>query len=93
MLRDNTYIRRAAVKKGNKSLGYPVISFAQRDDIMLETLVASLGIAKYSSIVVLSSVDSWKNLALFTLRQNIYTDPQVPLQVEQKIYKIGDPSA
>jgi acetyl-CoA decarbonylase/synthase complex subunit gamma len=93
MLRDNTYIRRAAVKKGNKSLGYPVISFAQRDDVMLETLIAALGIAKYSSIVVVSSIDKWKNLALFTLRQNIYTDPQVPLQVEQKIYKIGDPSA
>ena len=92
MLRDNTYIRRAAVKKGNKSVGFPVISFAQRDDNMLETLIASLGIAKYSSIVVLSSIERWKNLALFTLRQNIYTDPQVPLQVEQKIYKIGDPS-
>ena len=93
MLRDNTYIRRAAVKKGNKSVGYPVISFAQRDDVMLETLIAALGIAKYSSIVVVSSIDKWKNLALFTLRQNIYTDPQVPLQVEQKIYKIADPSA
>ncbi len=93
MLRDNTYIRRAAVKKGNKSVGFPVISFAQRDDAMLETLIAALGITKYSSIVVVSSIDKWKNLALFTLRQNIYTDPQVPLQVEQKIYKIGDPSA
>ncbi len=93
MLRDNTYIRRAAVKKGNKSVGYPVISFAQRDDVMLETLVSALGITKYSSIVVVSSIDKWKNLALFTLRQNIYTDPQVPLQVEQKIYKIADPSA
>jgi acetyl-CoA decarbonylase/synthase complex subunit gamma len=93
MLRDNTYIRRAAVKKGNKSLGYPVISFAQRDDVMLETLIAAVGITKYSSIVVVSSIDKWKNLALFTLRQNIYTDPQVPLQVEQKVYKIGDASA
>ncbi|MGD0281411.1 MAG: acetyl-CoA decarbonylase/synthase complex subunit gamma [Dissulfurispiraceae bacterium] len=93
MLRDNTYIRRAAVKKGNKSVGFPVISFAQRDDAMLETLIVALGITKYSSIVVVSSIDKWKNLALFTLRQNIYTDPQVPLQVEQKIYKIGDPSA
>jgi len=93
MLRDNTYIRRAAVKKGNKSVGYPVISFAQRDDVMLETLIAALGITKYASIVVVSSIDKWKNLALFTLRQNIYTDPQVPLQVEPKIYKIGDPSA
>jgi acetyl-CoA decarbonylase/synthase complex subunit gamma len=93
MLRDNTYVRRAAIKKGNKSLGYPIISFAQRDDNALETLIASLGIAKYASIVVLSSIDRWKNLALFTLRQNIYTDPQVPLQVEQKIYKIGQPTA
>ncbi|HXW69134.1 MAG TPA: hypothetical protein VEJ88_05965, partial [Dissulfurispiraceae bacterium] len=83
----------AAVKKGNKSVGYPVISFAQRDDAMLETLIAALGITKYASIVVVSSIEKWKNLALFTLRQNIYTDPQVPLQVEPKIYKIGDPAA
>ncbi len=92
ILESNTLIRRSAVKKNFKALGYPVITFAQRDDSMLETLVAALGVAKYSSIVVLSSVEKWKNLALFTLRQNIYTDPQVPMQVEQKIYKIGEPS-
>ena len=45
---------------------------------------------KYASIIVLSSVDKWKDLALFTLRQNIYTDPQVPMQVEQKVYKVGE---
>ena len=90
MLKDNTLVRRAAIKKTFKPLGYPVVSFAQRDDAMLETLVASVGIAKYSSIIVMSSVQRWKSLALFTLRQNIYTDPQVPMQVEQKIYKIGD---
>jgi len=55
--------------------------------------VAGLGVCKYASIVVLSSAEKWKNLALFTLRQNIYTDPQVPMQVEQKIYKIGDPTS
>jgi len=52
-----------------------------------------VGIAKYSSIIVLSSIAKWKNLALFTLRQNIYTDPQVPMQVEQKIYSIGEAKA
>ncbi|MBN2654072.1 MAG: acetyl-CoA decarbonylase/synthase complex subunit gamma [Nitrospirae bacterium] len=93
ILRDNTFIRRAAIKKSVKSVGYPVISFAQRDDHMLEALVASLCIAKYSSIVVLSSIEKWKSLALFTLRQNIYTDPQVPMQVEQKIYSIGEAGA
>ncbi len=89
ILRNNTLIRRAAIKKNFKPLGYPVITFAQRDadkdGNMLEVLLATLGIAKYSSIVVLSTIEKWKNLALFTLRQNIYTDPQVPMQVEQKI--------
>jgi acetyl-CoA decarbonylase/synthase complex subunit gamma len=93
ILRDNTLIRRAAIKKNFKALGYPVITFAQRDDSMVELLVTAVGVAKYSSIVVMSSVEKWKNLALFALRQNIYTDPQVPMQVEQKIYKIGEPSA
>lgn len=92
ILQDNTFIRRAAIKKNFKPLGYPVITFANREDRMLETLIASLGVTKYSSIVVLSSVEKWKSLVLFTLRQNIYTDPQVPMQVEQKIYKIGEPT-
>ena len=92
ILRDNTYIRRGALKKGNKSVGYPIITFAQRDEVMLETLIASLGVMKYASIVVMSSIDRWKSLALFTLRQNIYTNPQVPLQVKQDIYPIGTPT-
>jgi len=48
-------------------------------------------VAKYASITVLSSIEKWKSLALFALRQNIYTDPQVPMQVQQKIYNIGEP--
>jgi acetyl-CoA decarbonylase/synthase complex subunit gamma len=92
ILEHNTLIRRAAVKKNFKPLGYPVINFAQREDKLVEALIAAVGVAKYSSIIVLSSVEKWKNLVLFTLRQNIYTDPQVPMQVEQKVYKIGEPT-
>lgn len=92
ILEHNTLIRRAAIKKNFKPLGYPVITFAGREDNLVETLIASLGVAKYSSIIVLSSIEKWKDLALFTLRQNIYTDPQVPMQVEQKVYNIGEPT-
>ncbi len=91
ILEHNTLIRRAAVKKNFKPLGYPVITFARREDNLAEALIAAIGIAKYSSIIVLSNIEKWKDLALFTLRQNIYTDPQVPMQVEQKIYEIGEP--
>lgn len=91
LLEHNTLIRRASLKKNFKPLGYPVINFCQRGDSLLETLIGALGVMKYSSIIVLSSAEKWTNLVLFTLRQNIYTDPQVPMQVEQKIYKIGEP--
>jgi len=92
MIQYNTIIRRAALKKGFKPLGYPIINFVTREDSILEANISAIAIAKYASIVVLSSIEKWKNLALFTLRQNIYTDPQVPMQVEQKIYKIGEPT-
>ncbi|RMD52360.1 MAG: acetyl-CoA decarbonylase/synthase complex subunit gamma [Nitrospirae bacterium] len=87
----NTQIRRAALKKGFKPLGYPVINPILRDDPLLETTVAAIAICKYASLIILKDIEKWKNLALFTLRQNLYTDPQVPMQVEQKIYEIGEP--
>ncbi len=93
VIEDNTQIRRSALKKSFKPLGFPIINFAIRDDAMLETSIAAIAIAKYASIVVLSSVEQWKNLVLYTLRQNIYTDPQVPMQVKQNIYEIGEPTA
>jgi acetyl-CoA decarbonylase/synthase complex subunit gamma len=93
VIENNTLIRRAAIKKNFKPLGFPIINFMQREDSLHEALVAAVGVAKYASIIVLSSIEKWKNLALFTLRQNIYTDPQVPMQVEQKVYNIGEPKA
>jgi acetyl-CoA decarbonylase/synthase complex subunit gamma len=93
IIEHNTQIRRAALKKSFKPLGYPVINFVLRDDPIYETAIASVAIAKYASIVVVSSVEKWKNLVLFALRQNLYTDPQVPMQVEQKVYEISEPTA
>jgi len=93
IIEHNTLVRRAAIRKNFKPLGYPVITFAQREDSLVEVLITVIGVAKYSSIIVLSSIEKWKNLALFTLRQNLYTDPQVPMQVEQKVYKFGEPKS
>lgn len=61
-----------------------------RDSEFYETVTASLAILKYSSIIVLNSTPKWKNLILFTLKQNIYSDPQVPMQVKQDIYRVGE---
>ena len=61
-------------------------------DIFQEAIEAGVCIAKYASIVLIKTVESWQTLALLTLRQNIYTDPQKPLQVEPKAYTIGQVS-
>jgi len=35
--------------------------------------------------------EPWQVLPLLTERQNIYADPQKPMQVEQKLYAVGAP--
>ncbi len=88
-----TQIRRAALKKSAKGLGFPVMVFAgpQGVDAQQEVLRAGVYIMKYAAVIVLRSAENWQLLPLFTLKQNIYTDPQQPLQVEENVYKIGEP--
>lgn len=90
MMEHYTIMRRAAIKKNFKPLGYPIIAFAGRDNSLAEAMTAAAGTMKYASIIILNNVEKWKMLALLSLRQNIYTDPQVPMQVAQNIYKVGD---
>jgi acetyl-CoA decarbonylase/synthase complex subunit gamma len=94
MIRDYTLIRRAALKKTFRPLGYPILSFPYQltENKMEETLLASAGVIKYAGIVVLSDFEKEMLYPLLVLRQNIFTDPRVPLAVEQKIYEIGSVS-
>lgn len=87
-----TIIRRLAVKKTFRPLGYPVIRVFGSVDPETEAVMADLCTMKYASIVVLNDISRWKMYPIFTLRQNIYTDPQKPIQVEPKVYPIGTPS-
>lgn len=91
LLADLTQIRRLSLKKTFRPLGYPIISFVPEglDSTYEEVLYANTLIAKYAGIVVLRGDATWQILPLITIRQNIYTDPQKPIQVEAKIYPIG----
>jgi len=86
---DLTQIRRQALKKSNRLLGYPVLTVINNPDPYREAMEAATYIAKYASIVLLNNIHTWEVLSLLTLRQNIYTDPQKPLQIEPKMYAIG----
>ncbi|MFA5374731.1 MAG: acetyl-CoA decarbonylase/synthase complex subunit gamma [Dehalococcoidia bacterium] len=81
-----TQIRRTAIKASYQPLGFPLIAFPGE-----EVLLAAQQIAKYASIVVLDHFDPAIVYSLITLRLNIYTDPQKPIQMAPGIYQIGQP--
>ncbi len=86
---DLTEIRRMALKKNMREYGYPVICIVETADTFDAINEAGVYLAKYASIILLRHREPWQILALLTLGQNIYTDPQKPLQVEPKDYPIG----
>jgi len=85
-----TLARRACLKKNVRALGYPTIAVAAAPTPLAEVLKASALIAKYAGIVVLDGAEPWQILPVLTARQNIYTDPQKPIQVEPGVYKVGE---
>lgn len=87
-----TYIRRAAILKKYEPLTYPVmVEIPQNIDLLQTCAIASSLICRYANIIVLNKFDEALLSTLMTLRQNIYTNPQKPLQVEAKIYEFNEP--
>ena len=94
-LRDKLYnlsrTRVLSLKKVFRPLGYPTISFVTDGDPNHQAAVATSLICKYSGIVVLDTVEPYVFLPMLTAVMNIFTDPQKPVQVEPKVYPIGEP--
>ncbi|MBF0482982.1 MAG: acetyl-CoA decarbonylase/synthase complex subunit gamma [Desulfovibrionaceae bacterium] len=90
-----TIARRAALKNECRELGYPCIAFvaapASDADAAVAMAQASGLICKYASVLAAPGFDPAFWAPLLTLRQNIYTDPQKPIQVEPGVYPIGEP--
>ena len=85
-------IRRAALKDGDRTFGYPsivdVAALAGGNRYLEDSLIA-LFTCKYGSIVITSAMDYARALPLYGLRQNIFTDPQKPMKVTPGIYALN----
>jgi acetyl-CoA decarbonylase/synthase complex subunit gamma len=94
LFQDQVVIRRAPLKAGNRSLGFPTITFPceMAPNLDLETVFAALLIAKYAGIVVLSDFKGENLFPLLLERLNIFTDPQRPMTVTQGIYEVNGPN-
>ncbi len=92
---DQVIVRRAALQARVKALGFPTIALPceMTDDPMKETLIAAALIAKYASIVVLSTLQGEALFPLLLERLNIYTDPQRPMTTQEGIYPVNNPDA
>jgi len=85
----STAIRQLAITRTVPELGYPVYldtAANGQDDAALV-----LGITKYASVIVTSPLSPGPAKAALTLRQNIYTDPQKPIQMNPGLYRVGTP--
>jgi len=90
-LKDFTQMRRLAIKKSFRALGYPPVYSVKTQDVYDQIAELATMVPKYAGLVILDSPEEWQALALVTLRLNVYTDPQKPIQVEAKYYPIGEP--
>jgi acetyl-CoA decarbonylase/synthase complex subunit gamma len=101
-LNNFTMIRRAACKKGDDLLGFPLIgapmaAWMERGEApeeivkWKEAYLASLLIVRFADVLILHSVDGWSLLPNVILRQNIYTDPRKPVAVEPGLKVFGTP--
>jgi len=86
-----TRVRRLALKRAFRALGFPTIARTPVADPAAEVAWASAFMAKYAGVVVTRCTGKAELLPLLTVRMNIYTDPQKPVQVEPGIYPVGEP--
>jgi acetyl-CoA decarbonylase/synthase complex subunit gamma len=81
-----TQLRRLALKKNERKVGYPIVAFAGDDPVL-----AGQHVAKYAGFVVLDSFSPATVYPLLVMRANLFTDPQKPIQVQPGIYEINKP--
>ncbi len=85
----STAMRQLAITRSVPELGYPVFFDASKTG--LQDAATALGIVKYASVIVTNPLSPGPAKAALTLRQNIYTDPQKPIQMNPGLYRIGTP--
>ncbi|MBP7211370.1 hypothetical protein KBA27_00895 [bacterium] len=87
-----TEIRKKAVLEKDEKFSDPVYIYFKHNNDLLETNArASFYMCKYANMLIFEDFDEALFSTLMTLRQNIFTDPQKPLQVESKVYEFNNP--
>ena len=84
-------IRTNAIVQRDEKCSDPVFVRLQGENNLCACAIASSLICKYANMLVFTDFNEALFASLITLRTNIYTDPQKPLQVESKVYEFNNP--
>lgn len=85
-------IRKAAIKDGDRTFGYPSIVNLHKiaaGDLHKQAALLSLFTMKYGSVIVAEHIGYAEALPLYGLRQNLFADPQKPMKVEPGVYPLN----
>lgn len=91
LVNDLTFIRKKAILERDENFSDPIcVKLSEKNPEKL-CVIASALICKYASIIIFENFDEAVISTLITLRQNIFTDPEKPLQVDSKVYEFNNP--
>ena len=83
--------RKKAILENDKNYINPVYIYLGKTSNLIELSArAGFYICKYANLLIFEDFDEALMSTLITLRQNIYSDPQSPLQVEPNIYEFNE---
>lgn len=84
--------QKAILEKDEKFSSPMCVWITKNDDLINICARASYYICKYANMIVFEDFEESLFSTIVRLRQNIYTDPQKPLQVESDLYKFNNPN-
>jgi acetyl-CoA decarbonylase/synthase complex subunit gamma len=99
-LNNFTMIRRAATKKGDELLGFPLIGIPMvawmnrgqlPEEIVKwkEAYLTAMLLVRFADVIIVHGIEGWTLLPNVILRQNIYTDPRKPVAVKPGLREFG----
>ncbi len=84
--------RQKAILEKDEKFSSPMCVWLPKNQNLVKVCAkASYYICKYANMIVFEDFDESLFSTIVRLRQNIYTDPQKPLQVESDLYKFNSP--
>ena len=83
--------KKAIIEKDDK-YSDPVCVWMEDENLYSTCAKASYYICKYANMIVFKEFDEAMFSTLIRLRENIFTDPQKPLQVEPGLYEFKNPT-